>query len=57
MEWKSYAKAVVAALLAGLGALGTALVDNQVSPAEWVGVAGAALAALGLVYAVPNKPA
>ncbi|WP_422733989.1 hypothetical protein ACN26Y_29820 [Micromonospora sp. WMMD558] len=57
MQWKPYAKAVVAALLAGLGALGTALVDNTVTPAEWVTVAGATLAGLGVVYAVPNKPA
>ncbi len=55
MEWKPYAKALVAAGLAGLGALGTALVDNQVSSAEWVGVASATLAGLGLVYAVPNR--
>ena len=55
MNWKPYAKAIVACLLAGLGALGTALVDDAVTPAEWVGVATAALAALGLVYAVPNR--
>lgn len=57
MRWRPYTKAVVAGLLAGLGALGTALVDNTVSPAEWVGVASATLAGLGLVYAVPNRPA
>lgn len=55
--WKPYAKAVVGGLLAGLGALGTALVDNMVSPAEWVAVAIAALGGLGLVYATPNRPA
>ncbi|MEU5721565.1 hypothetical protein ABZ783_07060 [Micromonospora sp. NPDC047738] len=57
MNWKPYAKAVVAGLLAGLGALGTALVDNTVTPAEWVGVASVTLATLGAVYAVPNRPA
>ncbi|MEV0156867.1 hypothetical protein AB0H57_24490 [Micromonospora sp. NPDC050686] len=57
MTWKPYAKALVGAAVAGLGVLGTALVDNTVTPAEWVGVASAALAALGLVYAVPNRPA
>jgi len=57
VNWKPYAKSIVAALLAGLGALGTALVDNTVTPAEWVGVATAALAGLGIVYAVPNRPA
>ena len=57
MGWKPYAKAVIGGAVAGLTALGTALTDNQVTAAEWVGVAIAALAALGLVYAVPNKPA
>ena len=57
MNVKPYAKAIVGGLLAGLGALGTALVDNTVTPAEWVGVATATLAGLGIVYAVPNRPA
>ncbi len=52
-----YAKAVAAAVAAGLGALGTALADGAVSPAEWVAVALAALVASGLVAQVPNKPA
>ncbi|WP_192902292.1 hypothetical protein [Micromonospora globbae] len=55
MNVKPYAKAIVGGLLAGLGALGTALVDNSVTPAEWVGVATATLAGLGIVYAVPNR--
>ena len=33
-----YAKAVVAALVAGLTALGTALADGNVEPVEWTGV-------------------
>ncbi len=52
-----YAKAIVASLTAGLTALGTALADDTVTRLEWVGVAVALLGALGLVYAVPNKPA
>lgn len=52
-----YAKAIVAAATAGLGALGTALADNVVSPAEWVIVATAALGALTLTWAIPNKTA
>ncbi len=56
MKFKPYAKAIVGALLAGLGALGTALADNQVTTVEWVGVAVATLGALGIVYAVPNRP-
>ncbi|MFG1800185.1 hypothetical protein ACGFI4_08430 [Micromonospora carbonacea] len=55
MNWKPYAKAVVAGLLAGLGALGAALTDGTVSPVEWVTVASATLAGLGVVYAVPNQ--
>jgi EamA domain-containing membrane protein RarD len=51
-----YAKAVVGALVAGLTALGTALLDEAVTPAEWVAVAVAALTALGVVWAVPNAP-
>jgi hypothetical protein len=50
----AYLKAVVAALVAGLGALGTALADNQVAPVEWVAVAVATLVAGGAVWRVPN---
>lgn len=57
MKIKPYAKAIVGAAVAGLTALGTALADDQVTTSEWVGVAIAALAALGIVYAVPNRPA
>ena len=57
MNWKPYAKAIVGGATAGLTALGTALADNHVTPMEWTIVAGAALAALGIVYAVPNRPA
>jgi hypothetical protein len=51
-----YAKAVVGFLLAGLGAVWVALDDGQVTTQEWVGVAVAALATLGGVWAVPNAP-
>jgi hypothetical protein len=50
-----YAKAIVAAVVAGGGVLGTALADGTVTPGEWLGVALAALAALGVTAAVPNK--
>lgn len=50
-----YAKALVAALVAGLTALGTALADGNVEPVEWTGVIVAFLVALGAVFAVPNK--
>ncbi len=51
-----YAKAIVGALVAGLGALQTSLVDDRVTGNEWVMIASATLAALGLVWGVPNSP-
>lgn len=51
-----YAKAIVAALIAGLTALGTALTDETVTTAEWTAVAVATLVALGAVWGVPNAP-
>ena len=56
-KFKPYAKAIIGALVAGLTALGTALTDDTVTGAEWVAVAVATLTALGVVYAVPNRPA
>lgn len=54
MSVKPYMKAIVGALVAGLTALGTAMTDDAVSTAEWVGVAVATLGALGVIYATPN---
>ena len=51
------AKAVVGALVAGLGSLGTAMADDRITGQEWLVVAVAALAALGVIWSVPNKPA
>lgn len=50
-----YAKAVVAALVAGLTSLGTALTDGKVSASELVSVALAFLLGLGIVYAAPKN--
>ncbi len=50
-------KAIVGGVLAGLTALGTALTDNAVSPAEWVGVAVAALGTFAGVFGTPNPKA
>jgi hypothetical protein len=50
-----YAKAIVALILAFLGALGTALTDGVVTPLEWVAVATATVTTAGTVWAVPNK--
>lgn len=51
-----YAKALVAALLAGLTALYTALSGDGMTDAEWVTVAIAVLTAVS-VYLVPNSRA
>lgn len=48
------AKALVGSALAGLGALATALEDGAITGQEWVTIAVATVAALGLVWAVPN---
>ena len=50
-------KSLVAAAVAGLGALGTALIDNSVTADEWIGVAAAVVGALGIVYAAPANTA
>lgn len=49
-----YAKAIVAALIAGLGSLQVALVDDAVSAMEWINIASVTLAGLGLVWGIPN---
>lgn len=57
MQFKRYAKAIVAAIAAGAASLGTALTDDRITSGEWVIAALAVLAALGVTYAVPNKQA
>lgn len=54
MQVNKIAKAVVGAVVAGLGALGTAMVDNVITGPEWVYVAGATVGALAIVWGVPN---
>jgi hypothetical protein len=49
-----YAKAIVGAIIAGLGPLYLALDDGRMSGQEWVTVAAAFLTALGVVWGVPN---
>lgn len=53
-QLSAYAKAVLAAIVAALSALGAALTDGGVSASEWVAVALAFFVALGTVFAVPN---
>lgn len=50
-----YAKAIVAIITAALAVVLTALTDDVIDPAEWVGVALAILSAIG-VYLLPNLP-
>ncbi len=50
----SYLKAIVGALVAGLGSLYQALDNEAVTAQEWVAVAIATLAALGVVWGTPN---
>lgn len=53
-----YAKAIVGAVVAALGALSTALVDDKsfgdLSDGQWVVAAIAFLTAFAAVWAVPN---
>lgn len=57
-QYKTYIKAIVGALIAGLAALSTALVggdpEGVVTAAEWISVALATLVAFGGVYGVKN---
>lgn len=53
---KHYAKAITGAVAAGLTAIGTAMADGNITQAELVTGAGAALVAGALVLGVPNAP-
>ena len=50
----AYLKAITGALIAGLGSLYQALDNGTVTAQEWTAVALATLAALGVIYGVPN---
>lgn len=54
IQFINYARKFLVAVGAALGVLAVALVDNSVSPQEWIQVAIAALGAVG-VYSIPNK--
>ncbi len=64
MRVSEYAKAIVGAVIAGLAALQVAMMDDAstlvdesvVTSNEWIGVAMAVVAALGLVWGVQNSP-
>ncbi len=53
---RPYMKAIVATLVAGLGAAKVALGDNTISGQEAVEIAIVTLTALGATWATPNKP-
>ena len=51
-----YAKAFIAALVAGLSVIASALgLDGALSPQDWVYASIAFLVGLGAVFAVPNQ--
>lgn len=56
--FKGMAKAILAAIIAGLGALSTALVDDksigQITDGQWVTIVLATVVALGGVYGIRN---
>lgn len=50
-----YTKAIIAAVIAGLGTLGTALADGEITSVEWVGIVAAVVIAGGGVFGFANK--
>jgi protein-S-isoprenylcysteine O-methyltransferase Ste14 len=57
----AYAKAIVGALVAGLGVIGLSLTDESAGGAdvtgqEWLAAVIALLVGLGAVFTVPNRP-
>ena len=57
MKVSRYLKAIVAAIVAAAGSLSAALDDGTITTQEGITAGLAVLAALGLTWAVPNKPA
>lgn len=55
MRISKYWKAVVAAVVAGAGALATAMNDDVITAAEAWTTGTAVLVALGFTWAVPNR--
>lgn len=54
MKLPSYAKAIAGAVSAGAASLATALNDGTVTATEGVTIALSVLAALGIVWKIPN---
>ncbi|MGW6910239.1 hypothetical protein [Streptomyces sp. NPDC054940] len=55
MKVSRYAKAIAASVTAGAGSLGTAMQDGTITQAEGLTALLLALAALGVVWKVPNR--
>lgn len=56
MRISTAAKSITAAVAAGSAVVATAVQDGMFTTGEGVTVALAVLGALGITYAVPNKP-
>lgn len=56
MRISTAAKSIAAAIAAGSAVVATAVQDSVFTAGEGVTVALAVLGALGITYAVPNKP-
>ena len=54
MNPTNYLKAIIAALMAGLGTAYLALNDNNITAQEWVQIAQVTIGAGGAVYGIPN---
>jgi len=54
VKLNAIAKALIAALVAGLGSLQVASADGKITATEWIQVASVTVAALGFVWGVPN---
>lgn len=54
VDFVKYAAKFVAAVAAALAIAGVAVVDNSVTPSEWIQIALAFLGAVG-VYSIPNE--
>lgn len=50
-----YAKAIIGALIVGLGVIVEGLTDGSLSASEWITAIILALTTLGGVYVVPNS--
>lgn len=56
MDIDRYAKAIVGGVLAGLGTMYTALLDQVITAPEWVLIASSVVGNVVLIWAVPNAP-